>query len=46
MYNILWMDDDFIGPDFNNGDDIINARREGFLDDVAQAKQFDLEIWT
>lgn len=44
MYNILWMDDDFIGPDFNNGDDIIKARRVGFIDDVAQAKQFDLEI--
>ena len=43
MYNILWLDDDFVGPDFSNGDDIINARREGFLDDVAQAKQFELE---
>ena len=44
MYNILWLDDDFIGPDYSNGDDIINARREGFLDDVAQAKPFELEI--
>lgn len=42
MYNILWLDDDFVGPDYSNGDDIINARREGFLDDVAQAKQFGL----
>lgn len=42
MYNILWLDDDFVGPDYSNGDDIINARREGFLDDVAQAKQFEL----
>lgn len=44
MYNILWLDDDFIGPDYSNGDDIINARREDFLDDVAQAKPFELEI--
>lgn len=44
MYNILWLDDDFIGPDYSNGDDIVNARREGFLDDANQAKKFELVI--
>lgn len=44
MYNILWLDDDFIGPDYSNGDNIINERRVSFLDDVAQAKPFELEI--
>lgn len=42
MYNVLWMDDDFAGPDFSNGEDIVNVRREGFLDDVAQAKKYGL----
>ncbi|MBQ3189945.1 MAG: hypothetical protein IJA95_02700 [Bacteroidaceae bacterium] len=44
MYNILWLDDDFIGPDYTNGEDIINARRESFLDDVRLAEKFELNI--
>ena len=44
MYNILWLDDDFTGPDYTNGEDIINARRESFLDDVRKAEKFDLNI--
>ena len=44
MYNILWMDDDFIGPDLTNDDDIVNIRREGFLDDVRKAKKYELNI--
>lgn len=44
MYNILWLDDDFVGPDFTNGEDIVNARREGFLDDVALSEKFGLSI--
>lgn len=44
MYNVLWLDDDFIGPDYSNGDDIVNVRREGFLDDVSQAKKFEMVI--
>lgn len=44
MYNILWLDDDFTGPDYTNGEDIINARRENFLDDVRLAEKFELNI--
>lgn len=44
MYNILWMDDDFIGPDYTNGDDIVNIRRESFRDDVELAKKFGLDV--
>lgn len=49
MYNILWMDDDFIGPVYtndgnkNDGNNIVNSRRECFLDDVKQAEKFDLK---
>lgn len=44
MYNILWLDDDFIGPDFTSGENSLNTRREGFLDDVSLAKKFNLLI--
>lgn len=44
MYNILWLDDDFIGPDYTNGDDIVNIRCESFLDDVGLAVKFGLNI--
>lgn len=44
MYNVLWLDDDFVGPDYTNGVDYVNTRREGFLDDVAQSKKFGLLV--
>lgn len=42
QYKILWLDDDFIGPQPGDSEGVIE-RRESFLEDAKQSKKFNLD---